>query len=240
MEVKMNTPVNVFLGGRLGQLFGKKWTLFVSSPAEAIRAIDVNAGGRLREYLSTEGAKKYYKVALQKKDNVITRDEIAGRSGQSDIYILPTIKGAGGDNAWLQIVVGVVLVAFTAGAALGVFGPAMAGLATTTTAGVTSASAAATVAYGLGASLILGGIISMLTPQPKIGKEQDSRQSSTFAGNAVTVTQSSSVGLIYGRALVSPMPISLSFNNFPEKLAVQIDEETPERVDLPNGGFYYQ
>jgi predicted phage tail protein len=217
MEVNMNTPVNVFLGGKLGQLFGKKWTLYVNSPAEAIRAIDINVQGKLKEYLSTKGAKKYYKVALQKKDNCITKEELTGRSGQSDIYILPVIKGAGENGGILQIAAAAII------AVVNFFflgnNPYV---------------------YAFAASLALGGVVQLLTPIPKKPNEEDSRQSTTFAGNASSVSQGSAVGLIYGRALVSPMPISLSFNNFPEKLGVQIDEESPERVDLPNGGFYYQ
>jgi len=223
----MNNPVNVFLGGKLGQLFGKKWTLYVSSPAEALRAIDVNLGGKLKEYLSTKGTKKYYKVAIQKKENLLTADEIKNKSGSGDIYVMPAVRGAGGNSA-LQIIIGAALIGLTFGLATpGVFGTA-----------ALIGKTAATIGYGLGASLILGGVMSLLTPKPT-ASEQDSRQSSTFAGNATTVSQGSSVGLVYGRALVSPMPISLSFNNYPQKITTQTDIENPTRVDLPDGGFYY-
>lgn len=90
--------VNIYLTGKLGRLFGEKWTLDVKSPAEAMQAIDINLRGKLRQYLAGEGASKYYKVAVQKKNNVLFREEIKNPSGKGDIYIMPTIKGRG-DNA---------------------------------------------------------------------------------------------------------------------------------------------
>jgi len=58
----------IHLGGKLGKLFGKKWELLVSSPAEAVHAIDVNTGGAFKRYLAKDGQKKFYKVAVGKKD----------------------------------------------------------------------------------------------------------------------------------------------------------------------------
>lgn len=39
------------------------------------------------------------------------------------------------------------------------------------------------------------------------------RQSQVFQGNSLNVYQGSSVGIVYGRALVAPMPISVSMDN---------------------------
>jgi predicted phage tail protein len=187
-------PVNIFLEGKLGKLFGRKWSLCVASPAEALQAININTKGKLKEYLLNDGAKKFYKVALQKKDNLINpKEEIKNPSGQSDIYFIPTIKGASSGTG--KIIAGVVLII------VGVL----------------------TLKFGIGGYLItagigmiLGGVVQLMTPVPKMAQpsaEVDQRQSYGFQGYSVTIFQGSSVGIVYGKSLVAPMPISASMEN---------------------------
>lgn len=182
MEQKL---VNVFLMGKLGQLFGESWKLAVSSPREALKAIDINTKGKFFEYLRTTGAKKYYKIATQSKENLLSKDEYYNKTGSSDIYIMPTIKGK---KAVLQIVLGVVLVV------VGIYteNPNL---------------------VMMGASLILGGILQALAPQPANTTEVEQKRSYIFQGNATTISQGTPIPIIYGTALVSPMPISLSVTN---------------------------
>ena len=63
--------------------------------------------------------------------------------------------------------------------------------------------------------MVLGGITQLLTPAPNFNNnaEGESRGSNLFGGNASTITQGGGVGLVYGRALVTPMPVSISFDN---------------------------
>lgn len=193
-------PVKVFLEGKLGKLFGRKWELFVNSPSEAIRAIDINTKGKLKEYLLNAGAKKYYKIALQKKDNFINpREEVKNPSGQSDIYFIPTIKGSSSGTG--KIIAGAVLFVIGAILTVGSYG---------------SLSSLGVPLMSAGIGLMLGGAVQLMTPVPKMAQpsaEPDLRQSNTFQGNAVNVYQGSSVGIVYGRALVSPMPVSLATEN---------------------------
>lgn len=199
----MQGLTTIHLGGKLGQLFGKRWELMVKSPAEAIRAIDVNLKGKLRQYLAKEGAKKFYKVAVGKKDALLDKNELNNRSGHSPIYIMPAAKGANSGGA--KIFAGIALIALavvsggTSLAATGFLG----GFAST--------------AALVGASLVLGGITQMLTPTPNFNQnaEGDSRGdgSTFFQGGSTSISQGGAVGLVYGRALVTPMPISISTNN---------------------------
>jgi len=212
----MNEFVNIHLGGKLGKMFGKLWTLSVSSPAEAIRAICINTEGRFREYLETEGRNKYYKVCIGNKKNTLSVDELTGRTGKSDIYIIPVIKMSGGVA---KMIVGALLV--VAGFLL--LGPVP------------------PLGYALiaaGVSLIVGGVVELLTPIPKMEKE-DNRSSSIFQGNAATISQNTPVGLIYGRVVVAPMPIALSFDNFPEDNKNKTNITIPILVENPDGSFYY-
>jgi predicted phage tail protein len=216
--------VNIFLTGKLGILFGKKWTLDVTSPAEGVRAIDINLKGKLREYLNGEGAKKYYKVAIQKKDNVLDKEEIGNPSGRGDIYIMPTIRGANSGAGKILAGIALIAVAVLAGPA----GWAIAGQG----AGLLGAAASGIVA-GLGASLILGGVMQLLTPVPKISESSDSTQQSSniFQGNASAISQGGAVPVVYGRALVSPMPICISLTN--------TDQVTSQSTDVGTVSTYY-
>ena len=224
---------NVYLTGKLGQIFGKKWVLDIKSPAEAVRAINANTKGKFVEYLE-KNKNKYYKVALQKKDNLINPEEIRNRSGNNDIYIMPTIKGS--NSGFGKILAGIAFLVITyytfgagSGAAAGLFGM--------------TASETAVIGYGIGASLVLGGITQLLTPVPSFdqnsGGNEDGRQSTLFQGNASTIFQGGAVGLIYGRALVAPMPISLSINNSDTDATASTTVGSVEQRDLNGGGYEY-
>lgn len=193
--------VKVHLHGKLGTLFGKLWELDVKSPAEALRAIDINTKGKLSDYLRGPGGKKYYKVAIQKKTNIINPiDELKLPSGQSDIFFIPTIKGAGGDNngGVLQIIEGVVLIII--GIVIDVYAE---GSTSSLTEGM----------YIAGAGMILGGIVQLLTPVPKAGEDDGGPRGGVFQGNATSIQQGGSVPIVYGQVLVIPMPISISTTN---------------------------
>jgi predicted phage tail protein len=213
--------VNIFLTGKLGLLFGKKWTLEVKSPAEAVRAIDINLKGKLREYLNGEGAKKYYKVAIQKKDNLLDKEEIGNPSGRGDIYIMPTIRGANSGGGKILFGIALIAAAFlTGGASIGISGALL-------------TSKAGALTLGIAASLILGGVMQLLTPVPKISESSDSTQQSSniFQGNASAISQGGAVPVVYGRALVSPMPICISLTN--------TDQVTSQSTDVGTVSTYY-
>jgi predicted phage tail protein len=218
----MNELVNIHLGGKLGKIFGKIWRLDVSGPAEAIRAICINTEGKFREYFETEGRNKYYKVCVGNKKNILSAEEIKGKTGKSDIYIMPVIKMSG--KGFLQILVGVALIALV--------------VATGGAAGFLGQFAQPLLFAGVG--LAIGGIVTMLTPVPKMQDNRgDNRTSSIFQGNATTISQNSPVGLIYGRVIVAPMPIALSFDNFPQDNKNKTNIAIPTIVENPDGSFYY-
>jgi predicted phage tail protein len=195
----MSNLVKIHLGGKLGKLFGPKWELYVNSPAEALRAIDVNTKGRFSQYLQKEGKTKFYKVAIQNKKNLLSEKEITNPTGSGDIYITPTISGKSSGTG--KIIAGVVLIAVSL-----YFDPSG-----------STGQAIASAMISAGASLILGGIVQLLTPVPTDAdpnQDDELRSSNLFRGNATAVIQGGAVGLVYGRAIVSPMPISISLNAF--------------------------
>lgn len=239
--------VNVYLGGKLGKLFGAEWKLMVSSPAEAIRAIDVNARGKFRDYLFKEGKNRYYKVCLQSKDKTLGATELGMRSGNSDIYILPTVKGKNSGAA--KILIGVVLVAAV------IFAPELGALYSTTfeTAAYGSASAsigaasagaafgvgsvAGGIIAGVGVSLVLGGISQLLAPHKNANGTD--LGSNYFQGTVAEAAQGGCVAVVYGKALVSPAPISIWSNNVNYDTTANTYQGVQEAAQIPGGGIEY-
>jgi predicted phage tail protein len=175
------------LYGKLGKICGKEWELDVSSVGEAIKAININTNGKLEKYLTTDGALKYYKVCIKNKNNFISEKEINTPYENGDIYIIPVIRGAG-KNGIFQAILGVVLIV------VGYF---------TGTMGVLGR---------VGLALVFGGVAQLLMA-PKISDNGEQRGSFLFQGNATAASQGGPVGIVYGRAIVAPMPICLAMDN---------------------------
>ncbi len=232
----------VYLIGSLGRALGREiWDLDVMSVSEALRAIDINTRGGLEKYLRGPGAKRHYKIALQKKTNLIDiKEEGHNRSGRSTIYIMPTIRGR--NEGWQKIAAGVVVLAlayFTGGLSVA-GGAGWAGAGATATSGVTLGFAGS-LAVGFGVSLVLGGITQMLTPTARgaNGDSAEQKNSTTFQGNAIAVVQGARVPVIYGRALVTPIPVSITIDNDDLSTTSAGDEGVVEETGLEGGGIQY-
>ena len=224
--------INIYLEGKLGRIFGKKWTLDVKSPIEAIRAIDINLKGKLIKYLTEQGDKKYYKIALQKKDNILNKEEVVNLSGKSDIYIIPAIKGANSGVGKLLAAIAIVILVVVAQQYE--FLPQVFGTAAK---GIFSASV---FVQATAAALFLGGVSQLLAPNPNFNQSSstDQKQSSYFQGNTVAISQGGSVPVAYGRVLISPMPISISITSYNQaSTEASIGDVTSE--ELPGGGYQY-
>lgn len=132
------------------------------------------------------------------------------------VHILPVVAGAGGrgGKAAIKIVAGVGLLATGVAGALGAFGAA-AGFGGTAFALPFGLGA---VTYGnlalMGASLLLTGVSSLLSPQPALNDvrnldSQDKRESFYFNNGAVNLTeQGNPVPLAFGRCRIGSIPIS--------------------------------
>jgi predicted phage tail protein len=70
-----------------------------------------------------------------------------------------------------------------------------------------------TALFGIGASLVLGGVAQLISPQPKMGslergKEAARLESFSFSGIVNTSQQGLPVPIIYGRAFVGSAVLS--------------------------------
>jgi predicted phage tail protein len=215
MEEKETT---VYLTGRLGKKFGQVWKLFVKSPREALQAINTNTKGEFFRYIGDPDANRHYKIAIQDKKNLLTKEEIPNRSGNSDIYIMPAIKGS---KAGARIIAGIILIV----AAFLMPGPL-------------TASPWAMALFSAGVGLTIGGIVELLTPVPKRTKT-DQAQSANFQGNATAAYQGAPVPLVYGKAIVNPIPVCVSTNTFVPAVTPNQTQGTVTTNPLQGGGYQY-
>jgi predicted phage tail protein len=198
----------VILDGQMGKKFGRKWSLNISRPCDALSLIDANVGnlffwmrGKLKRY-------EVYKVVCEYEDGRV--EQIGENEYQmfgkiKRIRFTPIIKGSGGKGVSIgqmilgavMVVIGVLLIIFTAPTGVGpMFGVGF-------------------VMAGVG--MMLGGIVGLLTPQPKLNGSNDQADASKmksdyFDGPENTSKQGVPVPLIYGEVMVGSHPISVAYD----------------------------
>lgn len=161
----------------------------VASAAEAVRFLLANFPA-----VEKHMADQHYRVSLGERD--LDSTELHDPAGQQVIKIVPVVAGAGAVG---KILAGVALIALTI--ATGGFGGA-----------VFAGIALGTVAIGVGASLVLGGVAQLLTPTPTLAGGSDStndpRKSFSFSGIQNTSRQGTPVPIVYGETIVGSIVIS--------------------------------
>jgi len=177
--------------GRLAKfLKRRKFEAEVASAAEAVRFLLANF-----PQLEPELALGHYRVSVGNYD--LSEQELQDPAGQQEIKIIPVVAGAGAVG---RIIAGVALIALATFVSFG-----------TLTIGAT-AIALNGVVFGIGASLVLGGVAQLLTPVPKssIGADtqNDPRKSYSFSGVQQTSRAGVPVPIVYGETLVGSVVIS--------------------------------
>ena len=199
------------LYGELAKVVGQKvFEAEVNNAAQAVRFLVVNFP-KLEKHM----ANNYYKVIVD-NDWILRDDELHYPTGQNDIKIVPVVGGAGG-NAGRQILIGAALIGisflFPGAGAFGttsLFGAAKA--TGFTAAGI--GTAVGTLTSVVGASMILNGVSTLLTPVETIPEEnQDPRRSFNFSGIQNTSRAGVAVPVIYGRTMVGSVVISANIEN---------------------------
>lgn len=135
--------------------------------------------------------------------------------------------GSGGDNAFLNIVIGVVIVVVsvvaTPAAGAGVAGAAGTGGAAA--AGFSWGAFAAQAAMSIGVSLILTGVMQLLAPK----QEKDGNKSSRKFGTGTTSDLGTPIQLILGKHLV-----------YFHLLSFNVDSRKYDGVDHPDDSPYFK
>ncbi|WP_186077598.1 tail assembly protein [Burkholderia gladioli] len=180
------------LYGVLGTKFGREFRLAVSSTAEAVRALDVIVPGFRAFMLNAKDNGMAFAVFNGRRN--LAEDELQHPVGDENIRIAPVLMGSK-SGGFFQIILGAALIGAS-------FIP-----------GVNAAlwSGASTMFLGLGASMALGGVIQMLSPQTSglaAASGPNNGTSYYFNGPVNSASQGDCVSVVYGEMLVGSKVIS--------------------------------
>jgi len=205
--VKVYGALRKFLGGRC------RFEFEADTPAQALKALCVNFPGLEKWLMDREAEGMNFRVTLGKE--AITNDAIEPIvlpwSEREVFSITPVIVGAGAVG---RILAGIGLIALSFisfGGALG--GVLAAGGIFGGAAGAAAVPFLSNAFFAIGASLVLGGVAQMISPQPNMGgltsgREAARLESFTFSGIVNTAKQGMPVPVAYGRVFVGSAVIS--------------------------------
>ena len=176
------------LYGKLAKFIGHRvLEADVATAAEAVRFLLANwpeAEAHMND--------QHYRVSIGTYD--IDLEELHHPAGAAPISFVPVVAGAGAVG---RILIGVALIAAS------IFIPGSTAIFATTFGKIS-------LGVGLfGASLVIGGVAQLLTPTPKISKDEgDPRKSFSFSGIQNTNRAGVPVPVIYGETLTGSVVIS--------------------------------
>ncbi len=216
----------VMLAGELGEKYGTQHEYYdLRTPADAIKLLCINYPGLQKDLMTAHQNGVGYK--LIQSGAAMGYDELHLPFGSKPMMLVPVISGSGGSAGPGQILLGVGLVAASfllPGA--GMFG---AGAGIAAFAGVSAS--VGTAVSAIGASLILGGVANMISPQPELPKLGSRRmdgtnsrgpgpqgvtrgasgqQSYAYTGPANTVGNGVTIPVVYGQAMVGGHMLSVA------------------------------
>lgn len=185
----------IILLGSLGEKYGRTHLLNVNSVGESIRALQANFPDFERYITRSTEDNVGYQVLVGDKETEKDEELLYPLGEKGTITIAPVVSGSG---AVVRIIAGVVLIAV--GAVVGY----IAGWT-----GVGAVVAGALISTGIG--LVLGGVVQLLTPVPKIDgpqEKEENRPSTFFNGPVNTTAQGQPVAIFYGEGIIGGAIIS--------------------------------
>lgn len=148
---------------RLGEEYGEEHVYYgLRSPADAIKMLCINRPKFYEELLTAHKNGIFYRVTQSGAD--MEYNELQLTLGSKDLYIIPVIGGSGGTTGKILVGVGLIAASFLLPGA-GLFGATSIFGAT---AGTGILTAAGTALSAVGASLVLGSVADMISPQPQL------------------------------------------------------------------------
>ncbi|EHW3642438.1 tail assembly protein [Salmonella enterica] len=200
------TMARVCLYGDL-QRFGRRFSLSIKTAAEGVYALAMQIPG-FRQRMN-EG---WYQVRIAGED--VSADNLTARLHEplppgAVIHIVPRMEGAKSGGIF-QVVLGAVAIAaafWTGGASMAAWGALSTGL------------------FTAGASMMLGGVAQMLTPQPKapsMHSADNGKQNTYFSSLDNMVAQGNPLPVAYGEVMTGSRRIS-------QELSTR-DESSPDKV----------
>ena len=204
--VKVYGALRKFLGGRC------RFEFEVDTPAQAIKALCVNFPDLEQWLIKSDWG---YRVTVGRERIGPENAELVCLpwSEREVFSIAPVIAGAGQGVGQIFAGIGLIALSFLLPGA-GLFGAASLFGATAATAGTAGVlTTLGTLISGIGASLVLGGVAQMISPQPSIsplirGKEAARLESFSFSGINNTSQQGLPVPIAYGRVFAGSAVLS--------------------------------
>ncbi len=232
----------VRLLGDLGERYGAEHTYTnLRTPADAIKLLCINIPELQEELVHAHEHGIGYRLIQADAD--LGYEDLKLPLGSNDLILTPVIAGSGDGIG--RILIGAALVVgafFTGGATIGLLGLA-------------APIAVSTVLGGIGASLILGGVSQLLSPQPQIPnlsgagrlgsptatstdgpqsivRGSDGRQSYAYTGAANTVGVGATIPVAYGEVLIGSHLLSANVDVTDESdpLQTAIKEPGPDTI----------
>lgn len=215
------------LAGDLGEKYGTHHEYYnLRTPADAIKLLCVNFPQLQRDLMISHHNGVGYK--LIQAGAAMGYDELHLPFGSKPMVLVPVIAGSGGSTGQILAGVGLVTAAIVfapAGAGFLGLGAGVGGFSGAVAAGISTAVGS------IGASLILGGVANLLSPQPEMPKlsgrrmettnfngpgaqgitrGSDGVQSYAYRGATNTVGAGVTIPVVYGRALVGGHLLSVN------------------------------
>ncbi|MFB4535703.1 tail assembly protein [Enterobacter hormaechei subsp. steigerwaltii] len=193
-QVVTTMKTTIKLSGSMAQRFGRTHRRALTSANEVFRALSNTIDG-FDAYLREARAKGLDFVIFRDRRN-IGHEEFETLGPGDELRIIPVIRGSKRAGLF-QAVLGAALIA--GGIALGPAGAALIGK-----------GAALNVAL-VGASMAVGGVVQMLSPQVsglRMRQEPDNKPSYAFGGPVNTTASGNPVPLLYGRREIGGAIIS--------------------------------
>lgn len=180
------------LYGPLSGEFGHVHHRAVSNVGEAIRAMCVTIPGFERFMMNAQDRGLVFAVHVGRKN--VGEDELLNPVGSDEIRIVALPAGSKKAGV-LQVVAGVVLIAVGMMVQAWGFGGAP--------------NPISKYLYGAGISMIVGGVVQMLAPPPKISQDDKERLTSYHFNGAVNVqSHGANVPVLYGDMFAGSVVVS--------------------------------
>lgn len=195
--VSRRTMATIKLSGSLAKKFWrqKDYLLETGEAREAFSALKNTLDGF--EDFIREQARRGMRYAIFRNRENVGEDRLT-MSGTTEIRIVPIVSGSKSGGI-LQVVLGAVLIVagfIVAGGSLGTAAPV------------------GTSMVMMGASMVLGGVVQMLTPVPKTPSQQEqagteNKPSYLFNGSFNSTQQGLPVPVVYGKMLVGSSVVAI-------------------------------
>jgi len=236
----------VRLLGDLADRYGEEHEYYnLRTPAEAIKLLCINKPELQEELIHAHEHGIGYRLIQAGVD--LDYDDLTLPVGSNDLILVPVVAGSGGSG------IGRILVGGGLGAAAFFTGGATIGLL-----GLAAPLAVSSVLGTIGASLILGGVSQLLSPQPQLSplggnrfesaeatstdgpqsivRGSDGRQSYAYTGAANTVGVGATIPVAYGEVLIGSNLLSATVDVADESDPLKAAVKTPGTNTVLFGG----